>query len=75
MEAEKLRREVKVSSYRFCRNCSEGNFSLLVAARRGFSKLIRKLKGKEWANLCEEADSPEKMGRQNKNFQGGRIRP
>ncbi len=54
-----LRREVKVSSSRFRKNRSEGNFSLLVAARRGFSKLTRKLKRKEWANFCEEADSPE----------------
>ncbi len=69
-EAEKLRREVKVSSSRFRKNRSEGNFSLLVAARRGFSKLTRKLKRKEWANFCEEADSPEKLARLNKIFQG-----
>ena len=74
-ETEKLRREVKVSSSRFRKSRSEGNFSLLVAARRSFSKLIRKLKRKEWANFCEEADSPEKMARLNKIFQGGRIRP
>ncbi len=59
-EAEKLKREVKVSSSRFRKNRSEGNFSLLVAAKRGFSKLIRKQKRKEWANFCEEADRPNK---------------
>ena len=74
-EAGKLKREVKVSSSRFCRNRSEGNFSLLLAARRGFSKLTRKLKRKEWVKFFEEADSPEEMARLNKIFQGGRIRP
>ncbi len=39
-DAEKLRREVKVSSSRFGKNLSEGNFSLLVAARRDFFKKL-----------------------------------
>ncbi len=50
----KLRWEVRVSSSRFH---SEEIFSLLVAARRGFSRLTKRLKRKEWANFCEEANN------------------
>ncbi len=38
-EAEKLRKEVKVSSSCFRRNYTKENYFLLVAARRVFSKL------------------------------------
>ena len=74
-KVEELRREVKVSSSHFRKNCSKGNFSLLVATRRGFSKLTRKQKHKEWANFCEEADSSEKMACLNKVFQRAKKRP
>ena len=71
-KVNKLRREVKVSSSSFRRSRGEGNFSVLVAAKRGFSKFTRKLKCKEWTKFCEEADSPEKMTHLEKKIQGGR---
>ena len=41
-----------------------------MAARRDYSKLTRKLKHRESANFCEEADSPKKMAHLNRIFQG-----
>ncbi len=66
----KLRQEVKVYSSFFSKNHSEDNFSLLIAARRGFSRLAKRLKQKEWANFCEEANNPQKMACLDKIFQG-----
>ncbi len=54
----------------FPQKSREENFSLLIAARSSFSRLARRLKQKEWANFCEEANSSQKMARLNKFFQG-----
>ncbi len=67
-EVGKLRREVKVYLSCFCKNYIAENFSLPIDARGGLSRLARRLKRKEWANFCEEANNPS--GSPDKIFQG-----
>jgi hypothetical protein len=68
-EAQVLQRKVKSAASKFRSAKSEGNHNLLTDARREFSKLIRKLKRKDWQKFCEEAVSPKQVSRLHKIMQ------
>ncbi len=59
-EAKQLKLKVSLAASQFRKQRTEESYDLLTQARRAFSKLIRKLKRRDWKDFCAETKNPQK---------------